>query len=168
MRPGQGRYARLEREQRWLLNRLPVGVSAPVLITDRYVTGTRLRLRRIREATADTYKLGQKIRVDEDDPERVEITNMYLTGAEYLRLLVLPGAEIVKSRRWLEWADHRIAVDEFAGRHRGLLLAEVELADAEVPLPLPPFARRDVTHDGRYSGGALASAHDGAIASLTR
>jgi hypothetical protein len=44
-RPGEGRYAYLEREQRWLLEAPPEDRNRSVEIVDRYLTGTRLRLR---------------------------------------------------------------------------------------------------------------------------
>ncbi len=168
-RPGESRYARLEREQRWLLPDVPTGAAGMARIRDRYLAGTRLRLRRIESEASDArpvYKLGQKIRVADDNPERVNITNLYLSEDEYVQLLALPGAEVAKCRRWLDWHDHRLAIDEFEGRHHGLVLAEVELAADEEPLPRPPFAVRDVTQDDRYSGGTLAWADDDALASI--
>jgi len=45
--PGEGRYAHLEREQRWLVRQRPDGLHGPVSIVDRYVTGTGIRLRRM-------------------------------------------------------------------------------------------------------------------------
>lgn len=135
-------------------------------ITDRYLAGTRLRLRRVEGPAGAVFKLAQKVRLAEAEPERVKITNLYLDRDEYLRLAGLPGSELLKTRRWLELSSHRIAVDDFEGRHGGLVLAEVELGDGDEALPLPAFAARDVTHDDRYSGGALAWASYDTITSL--
>ena len=44
------KYAVVERERRYLLARLPGGVSTTREIVDRYVTNTRLRLREMRES----------------------------------------------------------------------------------------------------------------------
>jgi CYTH domain-containing protein len=165
-RPGEGRYARLEREQRWQLATVPAGAAGLARIRDRYLEGTRLRLRHIESEHGEVFKLGQKIRVDESDPERVNITSLYLDAAEFARLAALPGADLTKCRRWLLLDGHRVAVDEFEGRHQGLVLAEVELGNEDAPLALPNFASRDVTRDDRYSGGALAWASDEAIVKL--
>lgn len=49
-------------------------------------------------------------------------------------------------------------VDEFQGRHRGLWLAEYELASRRARLPrLPAWVGREVTGDRRYGNAWLAS-----------
>ena len=77
--PGEGRYARVEREQRWVLRVLPDGRDQPVSIVDLYLRGTRLRLRRMQTEAGAVYKLGQKVRPDPDTPGVVKLTNMYLS-----------------------------------------------------------------------------------------
>jgi len=62
--PGRGRYAVTEREQRWLLRRLPDGLTDPVEILDKYIRASSLRLRRMKTASTATYKFGQKVRHD--------------------------------------------------------------------------------------------------------
>ena len=59
------KYAVVERERRYLLEALPDLPGARVLrITDRYLDGTRLRLRRVDEdGCAVVLKLGQKVPV---------------------------------------------------------------------------------------------------------
>jgi CYTH domain-containing protein len=121
---GEGRYARVEREQRWVLGALPDDLDRPVSIQDLYVTATRLRLRRMEDGAAVVYKLGQKVRPDPQTPETVHLTNMYLSEHEYATLAQLGGAEIRKTRwRWSP-AAQTLAVDEFSGALTGLVLAE--------------------------------------------
>lgn len=163
--PGQGRYAHSEREQRWLLPGPPPGMVAPAPIVDHYLVGTRLRLRRVETGSGTVYKLAQKVRPRPDSPAEVKLTNMYLSADEYAVLRRLPGREIHKTRwRW-RVGDRQVAVDEFGGALSGLTLAELELADGEEPVVLPPPAR-DVTHDDRFSGGRLAAAGPAEIAAL--
>lgn len=157
---GQGRYAQLEREQRWLLEAMPSGAVAAAAIHDRYLVGTRLRLRRVESDGVATFKLGQKVRVDERSPELVKLTNIYLSAGEYERLSELPGADLHKTRWRLPAgadAPRGLCIDEFHGELAGLVLAEIELAADVALLPLPPFALADVTDDDRFSGGALAA-----------
>src|SRR4051812_37274393 len=79
--PGKAeKYARVERERRWLLREPPNPdeAVAVVEITDRYFTGTRLRLRRMvdRQGGQPTvYKFTQKA--------AGLITNTYLSEDEY-------------------------------------------------------------------------------------
>jgi CYTH domain-containing protein len=46
-------------------------------------------------------------------------------------------------------------VDEFMGENAGLIIAEVELTDAEQPLELPGWVSLEVTHDLRYYNANL-------------
>jgi len=163
-RPGHGRYAHLEREQRWAVRGLPDGVESVSEITDRYVTGTRLRLRRAAMDGDVVFKLAQKVRSTEGDPEVVRLTNIYVSADEYAVLAGLPASELRKSRWRSDWCDHTVAIDQFHDRLEGLVLAEVELGPDETRLPSPIFATRDVTNDDRFSGGALATATDDEIA----
>jgi CYTH domain-containing protein len=151
-RPGEGRYARVEREQRWLVGRFPPGTRRAAKVTDRYLTGTRLRLRRVEDVEGVTLKLGQKVRVVPSDPEVVKLTSLYLSVEEYRALAALPAAELRKTRSYLVTQGDVVAIDRFHGRLDGLVLAEAELEESEDRLPMPSFAVRDVTKDDRFSG----------------
>lgn len=154
---GQGRYAQLEREQRWVLARRPDELDRPVSILDLYIPGTRLRLRRMETGTDVVYKLGQKVRPTPDDPELVKLTNMYLSEPEYSTVARLGGAEIRKTRwRWMP-GDRPLVVDVFEGPLTGLVLAERELGPDESRRDPPPLVVADVTNDDRFSGGTLAT-----------
>ena len=138
------KYARLERERRFLLDQLPdVGGARVLDITDRYLDGTTLRLRRVVEDGHAVYKLGQKVPTDLGISV-VEHTTMYLQEAEHALLCGLPGAELRKRRHLLDaWAVD-VHVD-------GLLLAETE-QDAD-----PPFSFvREVTDEPAFTGAELA------------
>jgi CYTH domain-containing protein len=158
--PGEGKYARLEREQRWVVAELPAHARSFAGILDRYILGTRLRLRRVDTGEHLDFKLAQKVRRDEADPEIVKLTNIYLSAEEYDVVTALPAAELRKTRWRVNWNGRRLVVDQFHDRFDGLLLAEAELNSDDARLPIPPFAVSDVTNDDRYSGGALAAASD--------
>jgi CYTH domain-containing protein len=166
--PGHGRYAHPEREQRWIVSAAPTDLTPVASIVDRYIVGTRLRLRRSESEATLTYKLGQKVRDDPGNPEMVRLTNIYLSEDEYSALLLLPAAELHKTRSRTVWTDRVVAIDRFHGRLDGLMLGEVELSPTDSLLPIPPWAAEDVTNDDRFSGGALAFAADAAIEALLR
>ena len=159
-RPGEGRYAHVEREQRWLLDSLPSGVMDERTIIDHYLTGTTLRLRMIEGPSDAVFKLGQKIRVEDSEPETVLLTNVYLTANEFDQLSVLPSSVIAKSRWNFDHEGVTFAVDEFKGRHVGLVMAEVEIGVGDTPLACPAFATVEVTGRNEFSGGWLAEAPD--------
>jgi CYTH domain-containing protein len=159
--PGhRDKYALVERE-RWFLLAGPTADGLPAAagqarITDRYLTGTRLRLRRVTRpgSPEPEYKLTQKVPAARPGPVRGLITNLYLSRAEYGLLATLPGAELAKTRLFFP----PYAVDVFGPPRRGLVLAEVEL-DTEADLaacPPPPGSVAEVTCDDRFTGGRLA------------
>ena len=156
------KYARVERERRYLLRELPPGLklSDPhTQITDNYVTGTRLRLRKVREPRTNewTLKLTQKHTPSPPDFSRTLITNMYLSPYEYEVLSVFEGNELRKNRYPYEHEGRLYAVDLFLGPLRGLLLAETDFeTDEEMDaFPAPPFAHADVTRDELFTGARL-------------
>ncbi len=155
-----GKYARVERERRFLLAAPPPASAgtAPRRITDRYLTGTRLRLRRVDYLGSGTseFKLAQKVPAGRPGPVRGLITNIYLSEAEYQRLLWLPGAELRKTRVSVP----PLGVDIFEPPLHGLVLAEAEFGTDEEAYGFRPPGEvvAEVTDDARFSGGRLASA----------
>src|SRR5918992_2377244 len=144
---GGSRDARLVRGRRYLLRELPPGLkpSDPhTQITDNYVTGTRLRLRKVRDPRTNewTLKLTQKHAPEPPDFSRTLITNMYLSPYEYEVLSVFEGNELRKNRYPYEHEGRLYSVDVFLGALRGLVLAETDFDDdAEMEaFPAPSFA----------------------------
>lgn len=164
------KYSHVERERRFLVERalLPALPPAHVLIEDRYITGTRVRLRRMTDSASGeiAYKLAKKY--EADDPLARAMVNAYLTAAEYEVFAALPAALIVKRRHALPMGGSEFAVDVFSQRLEGLVLAEIEAGDADAlaAIPIPPWAAREVSHDARYQGGALAALDRAAAALL--
>ncbi|MBB3312692.1 CYTH domain-containing protein [Rhizobium sp. BK196] len=67
------------------------------------------------------------------------------------------GVIIEKTRYRVPYEGFVWEVDVFAGAHRGLVIAEVEMrAETDNP-PLPTWLGREVTGDFRYSNQALAT-----------
>src|SRR5829696_1634711 len=157
------KYARVERERRYLLADLPEGVTRAdphLQITDNYITGTRLRLRKVREPKTNkwTVKFTQKFAPDPNDLSRTIITNTYLNALEAEVLSVFNSNEIRKNRYPFEFEGRKFSVDMFLGDLFGLVLAEVSFeTDEELEsFPRPPFALADVTNERLFSGGTLS------------
>jgi CYTH domain-containing protein len=162
--PGRAslKYAQVERERRFLLGGEPPGLDPADgwRIVDRYVDGTRLRLRRMErlDGTETVYKLAKKEVPRADDFSRVTITNIYLTADEHRLLESLPAHELAKRRYKLRDGDDLYSVDVFEGELAGLVLAEISFeSDEELAAhAAPAFAVADVSRDERYTGAALA------------
>jgi CYTH domain-containing protein len=156
------KYALVERERRFLLRDLPAPLtraSEHVQIWDNYITGTRLRLRRVRvpQTKERIWKLTQKYAPDPPDFSRTIITNIYLSAAEYEALSVFEGNEIRKNRYRFEHEGRAYSIDIFLGALWGLVLAETSFeTDEEMKdFAPPPFAVMDVTEDEMFTGARL-------------
>ncbi len=158
----ESKYARLERERRYLLQDLPEGLtraSPHVQITDNYITGTRLRLRKVRDPLTNKWivKFTQKFAVNSSDLSRTLITNTYLNAQEAEILSVFEANEIRKNRYRFEFEGRKFGIDMFLGDLFGLVLAEVSFDDDEEleSFPKPPFALVEVTNNELFTGGKL-------------
>ena len=77
-----------------------------------------------------------------------------LADAKELMKLCEPG--IIDKTRWLvKSGDFTFEVDEFHGDNDGLVIAEVELHDAEESYKKPHFIGKEVTGDRRYYNAHL-------------
>ena len=161
--PAASKYALVERERRYLLQDLPEGLTRADphrQITDNYITGTRLRLRKVRDPRTNkwTVKFTQKFTPDPQDLSRTIITNIYLNALEAETLSVFDANEIRKNRYYFEFSGRVFSIDMFLGDLFGLVLAEVSFeTDEELnSFPQPPFAIADVTNNEIFTGGRLS------------
>jgi CYTH domain-containing protein len=160
--PGKSeKYARREHERRFLLAAppLPASIAATTLIIDRYIEGTRLRLRAAVAAGGTAYKLTQKVPSPGGGPGL--LTTVYLDAAEHAVFAALPARVLRKTRHHLP----PLVVDVFEPPLHGLVLAEAEFdSEAEVrAFPAPPAALAEVTRDSRFGGGRLAATTRGEL-----
>ena len=159
----ENKYARIERERRYLLQDLPEGLSRAdhhLQITDHYLTGTRLRIRKVRDPKTNKWvvKFTQKFAPNPADLSRTIITNIYLNAIEAETLSIFEANEIRKNRYHFEFKGRQFSVDMFLGDLFGLVLAEVSFeTDEELDsFPQPPFAFADVTNNEIFAGGKLS------------
>ncbi|HET9713070.1 MAG TPA: hypothetical protein VFP64_14345 [Pyrinomonadaceae bacterium] len=159
----ESQYARVERERRYLLRDLPEGLTRAdphLQITDNYITGSRLRIRKVRDPRTNkwTAKFTQKFAPDPNDLSRTIITNTYLNALEAEILSVFNSNEIRKNRYAFEFEGRKFGIDMFLGDLFGLVLAEVSFdTDEELDnFSKPPFALADVTNEPLFSGGRLS------------
>jgi CYTH domain-containing protein len=159
-RPREGKYSRIEREKRFLLAGPPSasGDVARRRIIDRYMPGTRLRLRYVEHLDGGTreYKLTQKVPTGQPGYLQGLITNTYLSPAEYDLLATLPGLVLTKTRMSIP----PLSIDIFDPPLHGLVTGEVEFATDEAAefFTLPGEAIAEVTDDSRFTGGSLVKA----------
>jgi CYTH domain-containing protein len=159
----ESKYARIERERRYLLPDLPEGMTRAdhhLQITDNYITGTRLRLRKVRDPRTNKWvvKFTQKFAPNPNDLSRTFITNVYLNATEAETLSIFGANEIRKNRYYFDFEGRRFSIDMFIGDLFGLVLAETSF-DTNEELDCfskPSFAIADVTNNGLFAGGKLS------------
>lgn len=150
------KHAVIEREHRFLVSTVPDAVERVSSITDRYLVGTRLRLREVRDGDGQVVrKLGQKVRTGRG-PDEIACTSIYLDDAEWDLLSRLPAHVLKKRRHHVRRDGLTLAVDELAD---GTLLAEIDDGDGPArPVPAWLAVVRDVSADEAWTGAALAAA----------
>jgi CYTH domain-containing protein len=153
------KYARIERERRFLLDEFPTDPIAVRIrrITDYYIDGTQLRLREMNNDGGPTvFKLTQKVPERGNGAQQGFITTIHLTEKEFCVLARLPAKKLNKIR----YSVPPFGIDVFQGNLEGLLLAEAEF-DSDVAaesLTLPSFVVHEVSADERFTGGRLVRA----------
>ena len=158
------KYARVEGERRFWLKSLPEDLDrdAFVRIIDRYIPGTRLRLRLIESPSGEplAFKFGQKYRARHLESHQTLMTNIYLDEVEYRILARLGGATVIKRRYPYQHAGGIYSLDVFEGHLEGLILLEIE-SQGEADIGLAAGAvhcaqggdRRSILFRWRVGGG---------------
>lgn len=159
---GEPKYARVEFERRWLVNagkRPSLDGTFMTIIEDRYIDGTRMRLRRMTRPDLGEVKLKLTKKYECDDPSARPIVTLYVNQAEHELLTALPAQPLVKRRYHLQLDGRWWSHDVFEGALQGLELVECEADDAAAlgALVPPAWTTREVTNDPRYQGGALVA-----------
>ncbi len=157
------KYAHIERERRWRVDAAhcpDLSGLDDVLIEDRYIIGTRLRLRRATPSTGAAAVLKLTKKYEAADPLARPIVTAYLSPEEFAVFAVLPATSLTKRRHTLPRADGGFSVDVFLGPLAGLRLAELECRDDETlrAIVSPAWAMYEVSDNPRYHGSALATA----------
>lgn len=62
---------------------------------------------------------------------------------------------LIKTRYYVPYAGHIWEVDEFHGRHSGLVISEIELSESSHDYQLPPFIGKEVTGDARFYNSSM-------------
>jgi CYTH domain-containing protein len=155
------KYAHFELERRWLVDaagRPPLENHPVTIIEDRYIDGTRMRLRRMTRPDIGEVIWNRTKKYECADPSARPIVTSYLTEAEYDVFCALPSQQLTKRRHRLRLAGRIWSLDVFDGALHGLEMIECEADDqaALAALVPPDWTLREVTHLPQWQCGALA------------
>lgn len=156
------KYAVLENERRFLVDKdeLLALENLPYWrIIDRYVVGTRLRLRSIAHSVTGNVEFKFCKKYPSMDPVSGAIVNMYLSPEEYETLVALPAWVITKRRYQIASDGQVFGLNVFEDNLTGLVLCEAEAQSraAILAMTFPPWAGREVTDDLFFTGGHLCT-----------
>ena len=76
--------------------------------------------------------------------------------AEAMLTELAEGPVVEKTRHLIDVGGHTWELDVFAGANEGLVMAEIELSDADEQFDLPQWAVEEVSDDPRYYNVNLA------------
>lgn len=79
-----------------------------------------------------------------------------LNEAKEMMEIYKDSPHIEKTRHYVKEEHHLWEVDEFHGKHQGLIVAEIELLDENELFALPPWVSDEVTNDPKYLNVNLA------------
>ena len=167
------KYSRIEYERRFLVHTTSAWCGAvrpgSKRIEDKYLHGTRLRLRAITDVASNerTVKLTRKA----ESPSAYfrTISRILLSNDELRVFDALPGDRLTKTRHHVSYLDRTFAVDVFDGLLEGLTLCEVEASSLDdlMSAQPPAFVFCEVSEDPFFSGANLSRvARDDLLAKL--
>jgi CYTH domain-containing protein len=157
IKPMLPKYSLSEIERRWQVERSAVDSLEDVpyrTITDLYIQGTQMRLRKEEGGSETVYKLCKKYGKVSALSE--PITNLYLNEAEYGLLEGLPGNWISKRRYKLEGGS----LDVYENPQITFFEKEFATEEEALAYQTPAFVGQEVTGQAAVSGAALASSGD--------
>jgi len=79
-----------------------------------------------------------------------------LADARHMLVTLCVATPVAKTRYRVLQGEHVWEIDVFAGANAGLVVAEIELQQADEPFTRPAWLGREVTHEQCYYNHALA------------
>lgn len=114
-----------------------------------YAPGVSMRVRLCNDDAILSFKtdLAEAVRSEWEVPIPKEMADWLFS--------LCPHPPIEKIRHLVVVESHTFEVDQFLGRHEGLMLAEIELAHPKESFPKPAWLGREVTTDRKYRNSQL-------------
>ncbi len=146
----------VEIERKFLVDRLPDGLPDGERVDQGYLAigddGVEVRIRRRGDAMTLTIKSGPGMTRTEEE--------LSIDERRFASLWPLTDERrIIKTRHVIDLGDGlQVELDVYAGRHDGLLTAEIEFLSVEASESFDPpsWLGREVTGDARYANQVLA------------
>lgn len=143
----------IETERKFLVTADGYRHGIPVVIKQGYICSSKGKSVRVRIKDDHAYITVKDATVGFSRHEfEYEIP---VADAEIMLQTVCEHPLIEKVRWIVEFGGHTWEVDVFDGENSGLVVAEIELENADASFPLPDWVGREVTGDERYYNARL-------------
>ena len=158
------KYGKCEYERTFLLDSRFLEeqkIESKKSLTDKYIGGTSLRLRVVKEANKITYKLTQKSKLAPHKIGVRAINTLYLSKEGFQKMNLLQGYVLKKERNLLLVDDLRIGIDTITLNEKLICIAEVEF-ESEEKMHKFSFSFdyiKETTEDESYTGLEMAKAY---------
>lgn len=151
---------RTEFRRKYLIEALPeplTRASRHLQLFDNYITGTRMRIRSIRDPETKQWSWVMQQRLAEADGGPMKIGEIHLNEAEHTVFEPFEGNEIRKNRYFHEFDGRAFAFDVYLGVLWGLNIVSVEFVDSASfeSFEMPSFAVFEITNDPFFLGENL-------------
>ncbi|MGD9561274.1 MAG: hypothetical protein AB7F88_03880 [Pyrinomonadaceae bacterium] len=153
---------RTEFKRRYLIEALPeplTRASRHLQLFDNYITGTRMRIRTVRDPGTKQWSwlLQQRLVTEASGLMCLKVGEIHLNEAEHTVLEPFEGNEIRKNRYFHEFDGREFAIDMHIGKLWGLNIASVEFSAQEEfsRFEMPSFAVFDITNNPFFLGEGL-------------
>lgn len=135
-------------------------VEETYAIRQGYLATSKDTVVRVRISSTDRYQIATlAVKGSHSGIERAEFEYRIPVDEAQEMLEILCGDRIVEKRRHIVPSTSRLRweIDVFGGRHKGLVLAEIELVKVDQEMPrIPKWIGHEVSEDHRYSNHSLA------------
>lgn len=154
--------AQSEFHRLFLIEKLPEPLgpaSRHLQILDKYIEGTRIRLRQMRDPYSNERTQMLQKRIEPSTGAETRSAEVHLDDHEYSLFDHFSGQEIRKNRYFHEFDLVAYAFDMYLGQLKGLKLAraEFETGDEGRDFTPPDFSVIEVTNELFFSGEHLAN-----------
>lgn len=138
----------------------PTRAATARRVHDRYLDGTRLRLRTEYDdhGRVVAHRLGRKTQLPGSEPVTAALSELVIDADDAAVLSRLPGRDLAKLRHAVDDDSAVVVIDVFAGPLEGLCIVEVrfDTTDELEAYAPPAWVGREVTHDPAFGDAALA------------
>ncbi len=151
----------LEIERKFLVENIPKDIIKTRILNQGYLVRKKDRVVRVRTVTRQKRlpEAGKGfLTIKGETREHTRPEYEYEIPFEEARQMLNQFCSqtlIEKLRIWTRYRGKEWIIDQFSGKNRGLILAEIELASPDEPFDIPPWAGPEVSHDPRYFNSNL-------------